>query len=41
MAENKKNGYYVLTKNVEAKQPYQHGIDAVIKYASDAIVEGV
>jgi hypothetical protein len=28
MAENKKNGYYVLTKNVEAKQPYHFVLKA-------------
>lgn len=28
MAENKNNGYYVLTKNVEAKQPYHFVLKA-------------
>ena len=28
MAENKKNGYYVLTKNVNAKQPYHYVLKA-------------
>ena len=28
MTENKKNGYYVLTKNIEAKQPYHFVLKA-------------